>query len=114
LTQAPSAPAAEASAAHAFSSTSVSSETEVLILSSKITGAEIYFDGKFAGDTPATISLASGTHEITIKSTGKKDRSREIEVRKGSQVALYAVFVQSPERFPAIPARLNGYADKPV
>ncbi len=48
------------------------------------------------GDTPATISLASGTHQITIKSTGKKDWSGEIEVMKGDQVTLHAVFAQAP------------------
>jgi len=87
---------AEASAAHAFSTAPVSSSPGVLILSSETTGAEIYIDGKFVGDTPATISLASGAHQITIKSTGKKDWSREIEVLKGSQVTLHAVFDRSP------------------
>jgi PEGA domain len=61
-----------------------------------VSGAEIYIDGKFVGDTPANISLASGAHQITIKSTGKKDWSREIEVMKGSQVTLHAIFDQSP------------------
>lgn len=89
-------PVAEASAAHAFATTSVNSDTGVLILSSEITGAEIYIDGKFVGDTPATILLASGAHQITIKSTGRKDWSREIEVMKGSQVTLRAAFAQSP------------------
>ena len=89
-------PSTEASAAQAFATTSVSSDTGVLILSSEIAGAEIYIDGKFVGDTPATVSLASGTHQITIKSTGKKDWSREIEVMKGSQVTLHSAFAQSP------------------
>jgi hypothetical protein len=88
--------AAEPSAAHAFSNQPASSGTGVLMLSSEVPGAEIYIDGKFVGDTPATISLASGAHQITIKSTGKKDWSREIEVMKGSQVTLHAVFDQSP------------------
>jgi hypothetical protein len=63
-------PAAEASAAHAFATTSVSSYAGVLMLSSEITDAEIYNDRKYVGDTPPTISLASGTHLITVKSTG--------------------------------------------
>ncbi|MGB8541950.1 MAG: PEGA domain-containing protein [Candidatus Acidiferrales bacterium] len=87
---------AEASAPHAFSTASVSADTGALILSSEPTGSEIYVDGKFVGDTPATISLASGAHQITIKSTGKKDWSHEIEVMKGSQVTLRAVFDHSP------------------
>jgi hypothetical protein len=69
---------------------------ETIKVTSSPAGANVEIDGALVGDTPATILLASGTHEITIKSTSKKDWSREIEVMKGSQVALYAVFVQSP------------------
>ena len=89
-------PVAETPGAHAFATAAISADAGVLILSSEITGAEIYIDGKFVGDTPATISLASGAHQIIIKFTGKKDWSREIEVMKGSEVTLHAVFAQSP------------------
>jgi hypothetical protein len=51
---------------------------------------------EICGRHTATISLVSGTHQITIKSTGKKDWSREIEAMKGSQVTLRAVSAQSP------------------
>ena len=46
--------------------------------------SQIYVDGKFIGGTPATISLATGTHQITMKAVGKKDWTREINVLKGS------------------------------
>jgi hypothetical protein len=82
--------------ARAFSAASVGSDGGVLILSSDTEGAEIYIDGKFVGDTPSTISLASGTHEVEIKAKGKKDWKREIEVTKGSQVTLHSV----PEPLP--------------
>ncbi len=43
-------------------------------------GAEIYVDGHFAGQTPATMHLARGAHRIQLRTGGKRDRSREIEV----------------------------------
>jgi PEGA domain len=85
--------------ARAFSTSSAPSSTEntetgVLLLSAEAPGAEIYVDGKFIGETPATISLAPGTHQVTIKAVGKKDWTREINVMKGSQVTLHATFDQ--------------------
>jgi len=80
--------------ARAFSATSTSSNSEagILLLSAETPEAEIYVDGTFVGGTPATISLATGAHQITIKSAGKKDWTREINVMKGSQVTLHATF----------------------
>ncbi|MGD0403070.1 MAG: PEGA domain-containing protein [Candidatus Acidiferrales bacterium] len=89
-------PAAKSPAVQAFPAATSAADTGVLILSSEIAGAEIYIDGKFVGDTPSTISLASGTHQIAIKAGGKKDWKREIEVLKGSQVTLHPVFEPSP------------------
>jgi PEGA domain len=89
-------PAEKAPAARAFSAASTGSDNGVLILSSDTVGAEIYIDGKFVGDTPATISLATGMHQIAIKASGKKDWKREIEVMKGSQVSLHPVLDPSP------------------
>jgi hypothetical protein len=89
-------PAEKTADARAFSATSTpsssNSEAGVLLLSAETPEAEIYVDGKFVGGTPATISLATGTHQITIKATGKKDWTREVNVMKGSQVTLHATF----------------------
>ena len=89
-------PAEKPPSARAFSAASAGSDTGVLILSSDTVGAEIYIDGKFVGDTPATISLATGMHQIAIKAIGKKDWKREIEVMKGSQVTLHPVLDPLP------------------
>ena len=91
-------PAEKTPDARAFSANSASSnsETGVLLLSAESAEAEIYVDGKFVGDTPATISLATGAHQITMKAAGKKDWTREISVMKGSQVTLHATF-DSPQ-----------------
>jgi len=86
----------KAPGARAFSSAPSGSESGVLTLSCDTDGAEIYIDGKFVGDTPSTISLVNGTHQIAIKAKGKKDWKREIEVMKGSQVTLHPVLDPSP------------------
>jgi PEGA domain len=57
--------------------------------------AEIYVDGKFVGQTPATIPLITGAHRGVVKSNGGKDWERELTVLKESQVALRAV-LESP------------------
>ncbi len=88
--------AEKASSARALSSAPAGSDFGVLILSCDTDGAEIYIDGKFVGDTPSTISLESGTHQIAIKAKGKKDWKREIEVMKGSQVTLHPVLDPLP------------------
>jgi hypothetical protein len=59
-------------------------------------GAEIYVDGKFVGQTPATFHLASGTHRVELKASGKRNWERELEVIKDSQLTLHPVLEQAP------------------
>ncbi|HEY4879921.1 MAG TPA: PEGA domain-containing protein [Candidatus Acidoferrales bacterium] len=66
-----------------------------VVVASEPTGAEIYVDGKFVGQTPATIPLLAGAHRVVVKASGKKDWERELTVLKESQVALHAV-LESP------------------
>lgn len=54
-------------------------------------GAEIYVDGKFVGQTPSTIRLPSGTHRIEVKSQGKQNWQRDLEVLKDSELTLHPV-----------------------
>jgi PEGA domain len=53
--------------------------------------AEIYVDGKFVGQAPATLHLASGSHHVEIKADGKRSWSRDLEVMKDSQITLHPV-----------------------
>jgi PEGA domain len=59
-------------------------------------GAEIYVDGKFVGQTPSTIHLASGSHRVELKSQAKQDWERDLEVLKDSQLTLHPVLSASP------------------
>jgi hypothetical protein len=57
-------------------------------------GAEIYVDGKFVGQTPSTIRLPSGTHRIEVKSQGKQNWQRDLEVLKDSELRLRPVLAE--------------------
>jgi hypothetical protein len=59
-------------------------------------GAEIYVDGKFVGQAPATLRLASGPHYVEIKAAGKRGWSRDLEVMKDSQMSLHPVLEAGP------------------
>jgi len=51
--------------------------------------AEIFVDGQFVGQTPATTHILSGVHRVEVKSGGKRKWSRDIEILKDSQVTLH-------------------------
>lgn len=55
--------------------------------------AEIYVDGKFLGNTPATLRLSAGQHAVVLKLTGFADFSRTLELLKSSKLSLKADFV---------------------
>lgn len=61
-------------------------------ISSEPDGAEIYIDGKFHGNTPATLKLVAGSHTVLLKYSGKPDYSRTLEIPKASKLTLKAVF----------------------
>jgi len=64
--------------------------------SSDPSGAEIYVDGKFVGQTPSTIELPAGSHHIEVKSRGRQDWARDLDVLKDSQLTLHPVLEPSP------------------
>jgi S1-C subfamily serine protease len=51
-------------------------------------GAEIYIDGQFVGDVPATLPLPVGLHRVRVHAKGSADWMHLIEVLKDSQVTL--------------------------
>jgi hypothetical protein len=58
-------------------------------------GADIEVDGEFVGNTPSTISVAAGTHQISVKKKGYSDWSRKMNV-SGGNIHLNAQFEQTP------------------
>ncbi|MGA3295468.1 MAG: trypsin-like peptidase domain-containing protein [Candidatus Acidiferrales bacterium] len=59
-------------------------------------GSEIYVDGKFFGQAPATVSLPVGSHHVEIKTPGKKSWERDLEVLKDRQITLHPVLEPAP------------------
>jgi hypothetical protein len=61
-------------------------------ITSESDSAEIYVDGKFLGNTPATLRLAAGSHAILLKSAGLPDYMRTLDVPKSSKLTLKPSF----------------------
>ncbi|HEX4032664.1 MAG TPA: PEGA domain-containing protein [Terracidiphilus sp.] len=47
-------------------------------------GADIEVDGNFVGDTPSSVNVAPGSHEITVKKTGFTDWTRKLNITGGN------------------------------
>src|SRR5438876_7568782 len=59
------------------------STTGQLDIASTPPGADIEIDGKFVGNTPSSISVAPGDHEISIKKSGFTEWTRKMSVSSG-------------------------------
>lgn len=55
-----------------------------LIIESTPPGADIEVDGGFVGNTPSTVNVAPGSHEITVTKKGYSPWSRKLAVTGGS------------------------------
>jgi hypothetical protein len=55
-----------------------------LIIDSTPIGADIEIDGGFVGNTPSTLSLAPGSHEISVKKKGYTAWTRKLNVTGGN------------------------------
>ena len=53
-------------------------------------GADVVVDGEFVGNSPAVLKISSGKHTVTVKMSGFKDWTRDINVQAGSEVQLTA------------------------
>jgi hypothetical protein len=54
-------------------------------------GADIFIDGKFAGQTPSQIPLAAGPHHVEVKLQGRQTWQRDLDVPQGSELTLSPV-----------------------
>jgi S1-C subfamily serine protease len=81
------------------SSTSAASPPDgfgVITITSEPDDAEIFVDGKFHGNAPATLKLAAGSHAVLLKSPGFPDYLRTLDVPKSSKLSLKASFQAGP------------------
>ena len=61
-----------------------------LTISADPEDAELYIDGIFHGNAPATLKLPAGLHTIILKSRGLPDYQRTIEIPASSKLSLKA------------------------
>lgn len=59
-------------------------------ITADVEGAEVYIDGKFVGNAPATFALPSGTHKIEVRDQTGLVWQRDLEVLEDSDVKLTA------------------------
>jgi hypothetical protein len=78
-----SKPEQSSAATQAAPQSSASSEASMSVDSTP-QGADIEVDGAFIGNTPSTVRLASGSHEISVKKKGFADWTRKLNVMGGS------------------------------
>jgi len=93
-----SVPAPTTEPAPSESSTSVASPTSfpsgfgTLTITSDPDDAELYVDGKFHGNAPATLKLTAGSHSIVLKFPDLSDYTRTLDVPASSKLSLKVVF----------------------
>jgi hypothetical protein len=57
-------------------------------MTSSPTGADIYVDGKFCGNTPSDLTLTGGEHEVRV-AVGGKEWSRVVQITAG-EIRIHA------------------------
>lgn len=68
-------------------------------------GADIEVDGAFAGNTPSTIAVTPGNHEITVRKKGFADWTRKLSVTGGSvHLSADLEAASAPAQAPAQPS----------
>jgi len=68
-----------------------------ITVESNVPGADIEIDGAFVGNTPSTVSVAPGSHQIAVKKKGFSDWTKILKVTSGS-VHLNAELEQGPAK----------------
>jgi hypothetical protein len=68
-----------------------------LAIDSTPVGADIEIDGAFVGNTPSTLTVASGSHQVSIKKKGFTDWAKTLNITGGT-VHLNAELEQEPAK----------------
>ena len=87
-----------------------------LVVDSAPPGADIEIDGAFVGNTPSTVPVAPGNHEITVQKKGFADWTRKLSVTGGS-IHLSADLDPASASAPvpaAVPAPASSTAPSPA
>jgi len=95
VARAPSPASSETSADHEGAIAPASTAQAQLQVTSMPAAADIEIDGSFIGNTPSSVGVAPGQHQLSVKKTGFKPWERKITVSSG-QINVNAVL--EPER----------------
>jgi hypothetical protein len=82
-TATPAATPANAVATNTANAAPAATDQAHLQVSSTPDGADIEIDGNYIGNTPSTVGVTPGQHQISIKKTGFKPWERKITVSTG-------------------------------
>jgi hypothetical protein len=66
----------------------------VINVSTDVQDAEVFVDGAFVGNAPATLELTEGIHIIEVKKEGHSSYKRETRVIGNSETSLRAKLKQ--------------------
>lgn len=61
-------------------------------VSSDPDGADVYLDGKFVSNTPATLKIPTGEHSVRLTYANRPDWTRDVSILTDSQLTLKAHF----------------------
>jgi hypothetical protein len=92
-----SEPLAPAAAPSGQSSPPPAAAQASLAIDSTPAGADIEIDGAFVGNTPSTLTIAPGSHQVTVKKKGFSDWTKTLNVTGGT-VHLNAELEQEPAK----------------
>ena len=81
---APGAPGSEVVSAPAAAAAPAVAAQASLAIDASVAGADIEVDGEFVGNTPSTVSVAPGKHQIAVKKAGFQDWTRTMTVTGGT------------------------------
>lgn len=70
--------------------TAAKKETGTLSLTSEPSGAEVYVDITFSGNTPCKLTIDAGKHTVKVTAKDHKDWSRDLTVGTGSEMTVKA------------------------
>lgn len=90
-----STPSAATSSVLSVAPASSSSPQASVTIESAPIGADIEIDGEFVGNTPSALTVAVGTHQISVKKKGFAEWNRRMNVT-GGNVHLNAQLEQAP------------------
>jgi S1-C subfamily serine protease len=93
---APSPPAAAPNSVLPPSTPSPDDFGTLTITSNKLT-AKIYVDGQYCGNPPLKLRLASGSHRVSVRSTGSPDDMEVITISPATQATINAIFDPPPQ-----------------